>query len=201
MYMKKLLIIPFSLYSTAAIALISLHSYVRLQSGQSPIDWMFITFLVFLLVVYSWNDIRSLKFGTQGFEIEKIRANVNEVFDKAAHGQAIKPTSINVLFRSVDSNDWLKLVLARMLIRKGLIDLIPNHGLGESPSLAKLISQAKRDTVIPAELCDDLEKLRNVTYYAEWWDGDAPTHGEWKWAIENSEKIITELFDMQKIVA
>jgi hypothetical protein len=87
-----------------------------------------------------------------------------------------------------------------MLMRKGLSDLIPNHDLGESPSLAKLILKAESALLISTELCDDLEKLRNVSYYAEWWDGDAPTHGEWKWAIENGEKIITSLFDVQKIV-
>jgi hypothetical protein len=184
----------------AAIGITTLHSYARLQSGQSPLDWTLIMFLAFLLIVHSWEDIRSLKFGTQGFEIEKIRNDVNEVLDKAVRGQAITPTSINVLFRSVDANDWLKLVLVRMLMRKGLSDVIPNHGLGESPSLEKLILKAKNNTIIPTDLCEDLEKLRKVTYYAEWWDGDAPTHGEWKWAIENGEKIITSLFDVQKIV-
>ena len=36
---------------------------------------------------------------------------------------------------------------------------------------------------IKEEEMSDLERLRNVTFYAEWWDGDVPTYEDTAYQI------------------
>jgi hypothetical protein len=72
----------------------------------------------------------------------------------------------------------MTLVLARMLMRQGLVCLVPDHSFGVSPSLSKLIALCSEDELISDDLKVELERLRHITFYAEWWDGDIPTHGE-----------------------
>ena len=52
-------------------------------------------------------------------------------------------------------------------MRKGLVMLHPEHTLGPSPSLSKLIVQCQQAGKITQDEAEKLEKLRDVTFYAE----------------------------------
>ena len=86
-----------------------------------------------------------------------------------------------------------------MLMRKGLIEIVKNQSFGDAPSLEKLIKYCKDYSLVPKDQLDDLERLREVTYFAEWWKGRVPTRGEWKWAVANCKSIIMQLFDLQDV--
>jgi hypothetical protein len=42
-----------------------------------------------------------------------------------------------------------------------------------------LINHSVDKQIISFDLGEELEKLRNITYYAEWWNGDIPTSENW----------------------
>ncbi len=186
-------------FTIAVIAIAGFHCYVSLSKGESPLNWQFLLLVLSPLLALVWKDIGLLKFGHKGFEIERIKEDVNRAITKVTHGHTIDSKSIETLFKSVELNDWLTLVLARMLMRKGLVLLHPDHGLGPSPSLDKLIKlAAEHDTISEQEL-EELERLRDVTFYAEWWGGRAPIRSDWKWALQNAKSVIERLFDKQKL--
>ncbi|MEP0357365.1 hypothetical protein [Paraglaciecola sp.] len=189
------------IYILIIAAVAGFHIYAAFDPCvTSPLDFNLILLLLIPFLIFVWKDASSIKFGSKGLELEKLKQNVNKTIKHAVHGESIDHKSLETLFKSVETNDWLKLVLARMLMRKGLIVLKPDHGLGVSPSLSKLIIMCHEENKITDSEKTDLEKLRNITFYAEWWDGDAPTLGDWKWAIEKSPEIIEQLFDKQIIV-
>ena len=131
--------------------------------------------------------------------LEKLKGDVNKTIKHATHGKAIDPRALDGLFKTVELNEWMTLVLARMLMRQGLVCLVPKHELGPSPSLSKLIQLCNEKQLISDDDKNDLEKLRHITFYAEWWDGDAPTHGEWNWALDSCKDIVRKLFEKQPI--
>ncbi|MBL0709894.1 MAG: hypothetical protein JJV99_02590 [Colwellia sp.] len=189
-----------NIYILIVAAVAGFHVYAAFDKNiSSPLDFNLILLLLIPFLTLVWKDAASIKFGSKGLELEKLKQNVNKTIKHAVHGDSIDHKSLEALFKSVETNDWLKLVLARMLMRKGLVVLKPDHGLGVSPSLSSLIKMCHSERIITEEEKANLEKLRNITFYAEWWDGDAPTHGDWKWAIVESPKIIQQLFDKQKI--
>lgn len=133
-------------------------------------------------------------------ELEFLSREANESLAKFAHGGYTGTVNIRAIFETVKLNEWATLVLSRMLMRKGLLEIVgKDHCLGSSPSLEKLISQCESGKKIPIELINDLKKLRSITFYAEWWGGDAPNKIEWKWALDNCEGIIQNLFDHQAV--
>ncbi|MCK5110363.1 MAG: hypothetical protein KAQ94_02495 [Arcobacteraceae bacterium] len=182
------------------IAVLTLvHIDIGITNRVSPIDFTLILLLLIPFLTIVWKDASKIKFGSNGLELEKEKANIDKTIKNVVQGDSIDHKSIETLFNSVQTNDWLKLVLSRMLMRKGLVTLLPNHSFGDSPSLTKLIDSALELEKISSDEKDELEKLRNITYYAEWWGGDAPKREEWKWAISNCKQIIEKLFDKQLI--
>lgn len=140
-----------------------------------------------------------MKFGKDGFAIEKLKIDVNNTIKKAAHKKAIDPKALDDLFKTVELSEWMTLVLSRMLMRQGLVCLVPDHTFGYSPSLSKLIPLCLTRGLISDEEAKNLDKLREITFYAEWWDGRAPNYGQWTWALENCKKIVRTLFEKQPI--
>ncbi len=85
------------------------------------------------------------------------------------HGKYLSNKELDSIFESVAANEWATLVLARMLMRKGLVAISPsNHGLGYSPSLQKLIELNKNNGRLTQADAVDLERLREITIFAEW---------------------------------
>lgn len=185
----------------AIIAIVAgVHIYIGFKNNISPLNFNLILLLLLPFLIFVWKDAASIKFGTKGLELEKLKKDVNKTIKHAVHGKNIDQSSIELLFKSVQANDWLKLVLARMLMRKGLVILQPNHGLGSAPSLEELILVCFETGQLDEMEKNDLEKLRDITYYAEWWDGDVPTYESWNWGIAHSPLIIQKLFDKQPII-
>lgn len=186
-------------YITAVIFIGTLHCYFSIVNGESPLTWHFLLLVISPFIVFIWRDISNLKFGMDGIEVAKIKKDVDKTIKQAAHGEIIDQQALDTLFKSVELNDWSTLVLARMLMRKGLVMLVPNHDFGPTPSLFKLIDLCKEQDKISIEEKIELDKLRDITFYAEWWAGDIPTQGDWNWALENCRNIIGKLFDKQPI--
>jgi hypothetical protein len=186
-------------YTIAVIFIGFLHCLYSIEQKESPLNWLFLFLIVSPFIPTVWNGVSSFKFGSKGVEVEKLKSDVNNAITRVTHGKSLDQKSIETLFKSVEMNDWLTLVLSRMLMRKGLVLLNPDHELGVSPSLAKLINKSSDRELISAEEKEELEKLRDVTFYAEWWGGNSPTQGDWKWALTNCKSIIERLFDKQKI--
>lgn len=134
-------------------------------------------------------------------ELEFLSKEANESLAKAAHGGNIREINIEAIFETVKLNEWATLIMSRMLMRKGLVEIVgQSHSFGDSPSLEKLIKYCKEQNLFPDGLLADLERLREVTFFAEWGSGRIPTKGEWKWALANSKSVIEHLFDFQPIV-
>ncbi len=185
------------IFIVAAVA--TVHIYIGWETKTSPLDFNLILLLLIPFLTFVWKDASVIKFGSKGLELEKLKSDVNKTIKHVAHGDSVDHKSINNLYKSVESNDWLKLVLSRMLMRKGLVALVPDHGLGVSPSLNKLIPMCESQGKITESEVAELERLRNITFYAEWWDGDVPTHEDWKWALETGQAVVQKLFDKQPI--
>lgn len=133
-------------------------------------------------------------------ELEFLSKEANESLAKVAHGGYLGTLNIDAIFETVKLNDWATLIISRMLMRKGLVEVVgQDHSFGASPSLDKLIKHCTEHSLVPADLLSDLERLREVTFFAEWWNGRAPTKGEWKWALANSKSTIERLFDLQAV--
>lgn len=130
-------------------------------------------------------------------ELEFVSKEANESLNKVAHGGYLGTLNINAIYESIKLNEWATLVVSRMLMRKGLIEVVGNHDFGASPSLEKLIERCKAQQLLPSELIEDLERLREVTFFAEWWNGRVPIKSEWKWALLNCKRIVEALFDHQ----
>lgn len=186
-------------YIIAVIFISTVHIYFSALENQSPLSLPFIFFVMSPFLPSIWKDLSNLKLDKNGVSIEKLKNDVDKTIKKATHRKGIEPQSLDNLFKTVELNEWMTLVLARMLMRQGLVSLVPNHTFGPSPSLVKLISLCHEKGLISDAESEDLEKLRNVTFYAEWWDGDAPTHGEWEWALENCKPILRDLFRKQSL--
>ena len=185
----------------AVIILVTIaHIIYSFKLGQSPLNANLVILLLSPLVFFLWKDASSIKLGAKGIELEKMKKEVDKTIKHAVKGHSIDTHSLETLFKSVEANEWITLVLSRMLLRKGLVALYPDHEFGPSPSLKKLISKCLELKKISQSEQVDLDKLRHITFYAEWWGGDAPTHGDWKWAIDNCQPIIQQLFDKQVMV-
>ncbi len=186
-------------YITAVIFIGTLHCYFSVVNGDSPLTWHFLLLVISPFVISIWKDISNLKFGLDGLEVEKIKKEVDKTIKQAAYGESIDQQALDTLFKSVELNDWATLVLARMLMRKGLVMLVPNHNLGINPSLSALINLCDEQGKISAEERTNLDKIRHVTFYAEWWAGEVPTQGDWNWTLKNYRNVIGELFEKQPI--
>lgn len=185
------------IFIVAAVA--AAHIYIGWETKSSPLNFNLILLLLIPFLTFVWKDASVIKLGSKGLELEKLKSDVNKTIKNVAHGDSVDHKSIDNLYKSVEINDWLKLVLSRMLMRKGLVALVPEHDFGVSPSLNKLIPFCLNEGKITEADVIELERLRNITFYAEWWDGDVPTHEDWKWALENGQKIVQKLFDKQPI--
>jgi hypothetical protein len=187
------------LYILLIAVVAGFHLYIGWKNDTSPLNFNLILLLLIPFLTIAWKDASSIKFGAKGIELEKLKKDVDKTIKDAVHSKHIDRKSLETLFKSAQANDWLKLVLTRMLMRKGLTSLLPNHGFGKNPSLKNLIDLYIEEKNITEKEELDLKKLRNITYYAEWWAGDTPTHSDWKWALDNCEKIIKNMFDKQLI--
>lgn len=186
----------FYLFFIVAIAI--LHIYFSFLENKSPLNVQFLILIAIPYFIYIWKEVSRLKIGKDSIEIEKLKQNVNEVIKRFSHKKIFHPNDINDLFRTVESNEWMTLILARMLIRNGLISLLPNHRFGSCPEIYSLISTCFDKKIITKEEKDDLERLRDITFYAEWWwSKNPPTYSDWKWALDNSKRIIYNLLEKQ----
>ena len=187
-------------YTIGIVFLSALHTYFSISKGNSPLSWEFLLLLLSPLLFFAWKDIQNIKFGKDGLQVEKAK-KVNEYISKAMHGKYLSKQELDSIFESVAANEWATLVLARMLMRKGLVAISPsNHGLGDSPSLQKLIELNKNNGRLTQADAVDLERLREITFFAEWWSGRSPTHGDWNWAMQNCTKVVEQLFDKQSVI-
>lgn len=152
------------------------------------------------LIPNIWKESSVIKFGKDGIELQRIKDEVDKTIKDVVHSKSISPSALDDLFKSTELNEWLTLVLARMLMRQGLITLIPDHNFGDSPSLSKLIDFAFTKNLITQIEKDDLEMLREITFYAEWWGGRKPTHAQWQWALLNCKSIVKNLYLKQPII-
>ncbi|ARU54614.1 hypothetical protein OLMES_0511 [Oleiphilus messinensis] len=179
------------------------HVYVSLDSGSSPLTWNAVILLFYPFLYNAWRDAANIKLTTKGIEIEKLRTKIDATIKKTIAESKIDSKSIDELFESVEINDWLTLVLARMLLRKGLLYLIPlDHEIRklDTPSISQLIAVCDEHQLISKADLEGIEKLRDITFYAEWWSGTVPSQGDWRWAIENCRVIVMMIFDKHKIV-
>ena len=132
-------------------------------------------------------------------ELEFLSKEANDSLAKAARGED-GDLNIDAIFETLKLNEWATLIMARMLMRKGVVELVdPKHAFGPSPSLEKLLEHGRKNNLLPADVIDELERLREITYFVEWWRGRAPTKGDWKWAVANCKRIIQSLFDLHPI--
>ncbi len=189
------------------VSLLFGHLYISISSGKSPLSWeaFVLVFSPFLIVI--WNDLKSImmrndvqriKLGKDGFEFEK--ATVTASISKAMHGNYLNKKELQSIFDSVAANEWATLVLARMLMRKGLSAIaLKKHHLGDSPSLRDLISLVQSNNRLTETEAADLERLRDVTYFAEWLSGNPPVYTDWYWALENSQRIIENIMNKQSV--
>jgi hypothetical protein len=155
-------------YIFGIVFLSALHTYFSILKGNSPISWELLLLFLSPFLFYAWKDVQNIKFGKEGLEFEKSK-KVNEYISKAMHGKYLSKQVLDSIFESVAANEWAKLVLARMLMRKGLVAISPSdHGLGDSPSLLKLIELNIKNGCLMQEDASDLERLREITFFAEW---------------------------------
>ena len=162
-------------YILAATFIASIHVYFSIQKAESPLNVLLVVILLVPFIPYIWKEVSNIKFGKDGLELQRLKVDVDKTIKRAVHGKGIPPSALEDLFKTTELNEWLTLVLARMLMRQGLVCLVPNHNLGVSPSLKGLLEIAKTKNLISDTEVGELEKLRDVTFYAEWWGGDAPT--------------------------
>ena len=186
-------------YIAAVILVASLHVYFSFVKGDSPLSIAFLILILSPFAPFAWQEASKIKLGKDGFELERLKKDVDQTIKKAVHGKAIDPRALDDLFKTVELNEWVTLVLARMLMRQGLVCLASDHDLGASPSLRKLIALCFARGLLSEEERDELERLRNVTFYAEWWGGEPPTYGDWIWALDNCKAIVRGLFEKQHI--
>ncbi|MBP1145769.1 hypothetical protein JOE33_002692 [Pseudomonas sp. PvP027] len=186
-------------YVIAIIFVGAWHIYLSIIEGKTPLSMLFIILIMSPFLPYVWKEISNVKLSKDGISLEKLKADVDNTIKKATHRKAIDPKALDDLFKTVELNEWMTLVLARMLMRQGLVCLVPAHGLGPSPSLIKLIPLCLQENLISSEEADNLDKLREITFYAEWWNGRAPSHGQWRWALDNCKLIVHALFERQPI--
>lgn len=186
-------------YIAAVIFVSSWHIYFCILKQESPLTIPFLVLMMSPFAPYIWKEVSNLKLGKDGFEIQRLKQDVERTIQRAIHGRAIGLEALDDLFKTVQLNEWMTLVLARMLMRHGLVCLVPTHNLGPSPSLNKLIPMCFDRRLLSENERDELEKLRNITFYAEWWHGDKPTQAEWEWALSNCKEIVRCLFGKQPI--
>ena len=186
-------------YIGAVIFISAWHVYFSILKKETPLSIPFLILLISPFITYIWKEVSNVKLGKDGFEVQRLKQDVERTIQRAIHGRGIDPNALDDLFKTVELNAWITLVLARMLMRQGLVSLVPDHGLGPSPSLNKLIPLCFSRNLISTQEQDDLEKLRNITFYAEWWDGTKPTYSDWEWALSNCKRIIRDLFGKQTI--
>lgn len=177
----------------------ALHIYYSIQKSESPLNALLIIVLLVPFIPSIWKEVENIKLSKDGLELQRLRHDVDRTIKRAVHGKGIPPSALDDLFKTTELNEWLTLVLARMLMRQGLVCLVPNHNLGDSPSLTGLLEKAKNRNLITDIEFDELERLRNITFYAEWWEGDAPTHEQWEWALLNCKRIVRCLVAKQPI--
>lgn len=186
-------------YILAATFIASSHIYFSIQKSESPLNLLLIVILLVPFIPYIWKEISSIKFSKDGLELQRLKVDVDKTIKRAVHGKGIPPSALEDLFKTTELNEWLTLVLARMLMRQGLVCLVPDHNLGVSPSLKVLLEIAKNKNIISDTEVRELEELRDITFYAEWWGGNTPTHEQWEWAILNCKRIVRGLFAKQPI--
>ncbi|VVN32013.1 hypothetical protein PS662_04931 [Pseudomonas fluorescens] len=186
-------------YTITVVFIAACHVYFSLGEGKSPLSILFVFLILSPFLPFVWKELANVKLGKDGISLERLKIDVNSTIKEATHGKAIDPKSLDDLFKTVELNEWMTLVLARMLMRQGLVCLVPDHGFGPSPSLVKLIPLCLAKGLISSEEAVHLDELREITFFAEWWDGRAPNHGQWRWALENCQNIVRALFEKQPI--
>jgi len=186
-------------YTIAVIFISAWHVYFNVEKSESPLSMIFVFFILSPFLPFVWKELGNIKLGKDGIALERLKNDVDVTIKKATHGKAIDPKALDDLFKTVELNEWMTLVLARMLMRQGLVYLVPDHGFGASPSLSKLIPLCLQRKLISPEEAKELDELRDITFYAEWWNGRAPTHGQWRWGLDNCKKIVRDLFEKQPI--
>ncbi|WP_028874506.1 hypothetical protein [Tepidiphilus margaritifer] len=194
---------PYRLTYLATIALVlGGHLYFSFTHDVSPLTPLLLLLLLMPFAPYGWAQIAKIGISHQGVVIERIKNEVRETFERVCMDRSIAPHAIDDLFTTTENNEWMTLILARMLMRYGLGRLLREQAGDlhhDDPALANAIRRCYEHRIISEAERESLEKLRRITYYAEWWQGTPPTYEEWDWAIENAKSIIRALLSKQKI--
>jgi hypothetical protein len=171
-----------------------LHIYLAFPNVNALLTWQFLALIFSPFIFLILQDMAKFKVSTDGFEFERINKSVS----KAMRGKTLNSEELESIFDSVKNNEWATLILSRMLMRKILLSIAPSDkNYGTAPSLEELIKDCKNCKRISDVDSTDLDKLRDITFFAEWWTVGEPTHSDWNWALENCVKIVKSLFDTQ----
>lgn len=135
------------------------------------------------------SNVAKLKYGDFSIDFQAQRAN--EAMVKVSEDRPVTPEDIEAIFDAVRSNEWATLIMARMLMRRGLAAIV-GPDVGDDPSLMKMLPKA--NGILGDRLERDLDRLRVVSYYAEWWKKAPPSIRDWHWAVENARRLTVELF-------
>lgn len=154
-----------------------------------PVALLLCFFMLRKQLIALIGKLANLKYGE--FAIEFQAEKSNKVMRRISAKKVVTPKDIDAVFEAVKHNEWATLVIARMLMRRGLMAMVDTPA-NEDPSLLKMLPRAEGK--LGNDLKDKLERLRAVTYYAEWWRGDTPTGEQWQWAVENAKSLIEQLF-------
>ncbi|QWT22100.1 hypothetical protein KPL74_08845 [Bacillus sp. NP157] len=124
----------------------------------------------------------------------------NEGFSRVVRTGFMGANDLDAVFDTIKSNEWATVVLARMLLRKGLLALGGADGsTSASTGLEQMIAKVAVDRNLPPLLVAELNRMRNATHYAEWWQGTPPKQGEWTWAVANARRVVGDLFNEQSM--
>lgn len=174
--------------------------YMHIDCDADLLSWELIflilsPFIIVFLqdVLLSWNEIIALKIGN----IEVLKKS-EDLSRKISHGTSLSSDEIEHIFKSLEGNDWLTLLLARNLLRVGLRRITCSEYLEkhERPSLVNLITENYERGRLKDKEKQHLDKLREVTVFVEWGSKSyEPKISDWSWALLNYKDILVKLFE------
>src|SRR6218665_980474 len=104
-------------YIAAIIFIASWHVYFSILKQESPLTPLLLALILSPFIPLVWKEISNLKLGNDGLELQRLKQDGERTIQRAIHGRSISTKELDDLFKTVELNEWITLVLARMLMR------------------------------------------------------------------------------------
>ena len=182
----------------ALMTVLLLATIANIVRQAPPIGWIELILAAIIAFIAGGDRIARIVLEATGFKVsidnrpERVQEELTKIEAYVTDDNTAEDISKIIDDSLEHTRDiWSRLVLIRIVLRRLLQRVGSTHDLGFVPesSISKMKAVMRDKGIIDNLLAENIEKLRNATYAAEWGTGEAPKLENIKFALEQYESV------------